>query len=75
MVWPHQKDARAVNTKINYGMDTRGEKKKRMSKKNVDRSGTSSHDNKKLRTISVEKQGGMAFGLWKTAKAVIQPDR
>jgi hypothetical protein len=36
MVWPRQNDARGENTKINYGMDTRGEKKKRMSNKNVD---------------------------------------
>jgi hypothetical protein len=28
--------ARGENTKINYGMDARGEKKKRTSKKNVD---------------------------------------
>jgi hypothetical protein len=33
MVWPRQKDARGENTKINYGMDTRGVKKKRTSKK------------------------------------------
>jgi hypothetical protein len=33
MVWPLQKDDRGENTKINYGMDTRGEKKKRTSKK------------------------------------------
>jgi hypothetical protein len=31
MVWPRQKDAREENTKINYGMDTRGETKKRTS--------------------------------------------
>jgi hypothetical protein len=55
-------------------MDTRGEKKKRTSKKNVDGSSTSSHDNMKFRTISVEKQGGMAFGFRKTATAVIKPD-
>jgi hypothetical protein len=36
-------------------MDTRGEKKKRMYKKNVDGRSTSSHDNKKFRTRSVEK--------------------
>jgi hypothetical protein len=29
MVWPRQKDARGQNTKINYGMDNRGETKKR----------------------------------------------
>jgi hypothetical protein len=56
-------------------MDTRGEKKKRTSKKNVDGRSTSSHDNKKFRTRSMEKQGGMAFGFWKTATAGIQPDR
>jgi hypothetical protein len=36
------------DTKINYGMDTRGEKKKRTSKKNVDGRSTNSHDNKKF---------------------------
>jgi hypothetical protein len=55
-------------------MDTRGEMKKRTSYKNMDRS-TSSHDSKKFRTRSMEKQGGMAFGFWKTATAVIKPDR
>ena len=35
LVWPCQKDARGENTKINYGMDTTGEKEKRTSKKNV----------------------------------------
>ena len=69
MAWPCQKDARGENTKINYGMDTMGEKQKRTLKKNVDGS-TSSHDNKKLRTRSMEKQRGMAFGFQKTATAV-----
>jgi hypothetical protein len=44
-------------------------------KKNVDGSSNSSHDNNKFRIISVEKQGGMAFGLWKTATAVVELDR
>jgi hypothetical protein len=55
-------------------MDTRGEKKKRTSKKNVDGRSTSSHD-KKFRTRSMEKHGGMAFGFRKTATGVIKPDR
>jgi hypothetical protein len=55
-------------------MDTRGEKKKRMSKKNVDGRSTRSHDDKKFRTRSVKKQGGMAFGLWKMATVVIKLD-
>ena len=50
-------------------MDTTGEKEKRTSKKNVDGRRTSSHDNKKLRTRSVEKQRGRAFGFRKTATA------
>ena len=74
MVWPRQKDARGENTKINYGRDTTGEKEKRTSKKIVDGRSTNSHDNKKFRTRSVEKQGGMAFGFQKTATAVIKPD-
>jgi hypothetical protein len=48
------------------------EEKKRTSKKNLNGRSTSSHDNKKFRTSSVEKQGGIAFGLWKTATAVIK---
>jgi hypothetical protein len=55
-------------------MDTAGEKEKRTSKKNVDGRSTSSHDNRKFRTRSVEKQRGMAFGFWKTATAVVKPD-
>jgi hypothetical protein len=52
--------------KINYGMDTTGEKEKRTSKKNVEGRSTSIHDSKKFRTISMEKQRGMAFGFGKT---------
>jgi hypothetical protein len=74
MVWPLQKDVLGENIKINYGMDTGGEKKKRTYKKNVDERSKSSHDNKKFRTRSVEKQGEMAFGLWKTAIDVIKLD-
>jgi hypothetical protein len=50
-------------------------RKKRTSKKNVDRRSTSSHDNKKFGTRPKEKQRGMAFGFWKMATAVIKPDR
>jgi hypothetical protein len=75
MVWPHQKDARGENTKINYGMDTSGEKEKGMSKKNMDGRNKSSDDNKKFRTRSMEKQRGRAFGFQKTATAIIKPDR
>jgi hypothetical protein len=55
--------------------DARGEKKKRMSKKNVDRRSTSIPDRKKFRPRSMEKQRGIAFGFRKTAAAVIKPDR
>jgi hypothetical protein len=48
------KDARGENTKINYGMGTTGEKKKRTTKKKVDGRSTSSHYNKKFRTRSME---------------------
>jgi hypothetical protein len=54
-------------------MDTTGEKEKWTSKKNVDGRSTSSHD-KKFRTRSMEKQGGMVFGFRKTATDVIKPD-
>jgi len=40
-----------------------------MLKKNVDGRSTSSHENKKFRTRSMEKQRGMAFGFWKTRQA------
>jgi len=55
---------------MNYGMDTTGEKEKRTPKENVGGRCTSSHDNKKFRTRSMEKQRGMAFGFQKTATAV-----
>ena len=44
-------------------------------RKNVIGRSTSSHDNKKFRTRSVEKQRGMTFGFRKTATAVKKPDR
>jgi hypothetical protein len=74
MVCPLQEDARGKNTKINFGMGTRGEAKKWTSRKNMDGRSTSSHDSEKFRTRSMEKQRGMAFGLWETATAVIEPD-
>ena len=66
--------ARVETSKINNGIGTTGEKKKRTSKKNVDGRSTSSHDNKKFRNRSMEKQRGMAFGFRKTATAVLKPD-
>ena len=48
-------------------MDTTGENEKMTSEKNLDGRSTSSHDNKKLRTRSMGKQRGMAFGFRKTA--------
>jgi hypothetical protein len=36
---------------------------------------TSSYGSEEFRTISMEKQGGMAFGFRKTATAVIKQDR
>jgi hypothetical protein len=56
-------------------MDTTGENKKRTSKKNMDGRSTSSHDNEKFGTRSMEKEGEMVFGFRKTAIAVIKPDR
>jgi len=44
------------NTKINYGMDIAGEKEKRTSNKNVDGRSTSSHNNKKFRTRSRNRE-------------------
>ena len=60
---------------MNYGVDTRGKKKKRTSKKNVDGRCTSSHENKTFRNRSVVKQKGMVFGFRKTATAVTRPER
>jgi Tfp pilus assembly pilus retraction ATPase PilT len=51
------------------------ERRKSPSKKNVDGWSTSSHDSKKFRTRSMEKQGAMAFGFRKTVTAVIKSDR
>jgi hypothetical protein len=45
------------------------------SKEYKDGRSTSSHDSKKFRTRSVEKQGGIAFGFQKMATAVIKPGR
>jgi hypothetical protein len=74
MVWPRHIDARGENTKINYGMDTTGEKEKWTSKKNLDGRSTSSHDNKEFGTKSMEKQRRMAFGFRKTETDVKKPD-
>jgi hypothetical protein len=51
-------------------MDTTEEKEKRTPKENMDGRSTSSNDNKKFRTKSMEKQREMAFGFRKTATAV-----
>ena len=74
MVWPRQKDAGEQNTKINYGMDPTGEKKKRPSKENLNKRSTGSHNNKKFETRPMEKQRGMVFGLQKMVTAVIKPE-
>ena len=57
------------------GVDTRGKKKKRTSKKNMDGRCTSSHENKTYRRRSVAKQKGRVFGFRKTATAVTRPER
>jgi hypothetical protein len=56
-------------------MDPTVEKEKRTSNENLDRRSTSSHDNKKYDTRTMEKQRGIAFGFRKTATAVTKPDR
>jgi hypothetical protein len=56
-------------------VDTRGKKKKRTSKKNVDGRRTGSHENKTFRSRSVVKQKGTVFGFRKTATAVTRPER
>jgi hypothetical protein len=70
MVWPLQKDARGENTKTIYGMDTTGEMEKKTPKENVDGRTSSSHDNKKFRSRTMEKQRGVASVSRKTATAV-----
>jgi hypothetical protein len=57
-----QKDARGENTTTDYGMDTRGEKKKKTSKKNVDGRSASSHENKKFRNQISGETG--RNGVW-----------
>ena len=69
MVWPRQKDARGEPELIMVRIP-RGEKEKRTSKKNVDGRSTISHDNKKFRSRSMEKQRGMAFCFRKMATVV-----
>jgi hypothetical protein len=44
-------------------VDTRGKKKKRTSKKNVDGRCTSSHENKTFGSRPVVKQKGKVFGI------------
>jgi hypothetical protein len=56
-------------------VDTRGKKKKRTSKKNVDGRCTNSHEKKTFRSRSVVKQKGMVFGFRETATAVTRPER
>ena len=51
-------------------MLTTEEKENRTSKKKVDRRSTSSNDNKKFRTRSMEKQKGMAFRFRKMTTVV-----
>jgi hypothetical protein len=75
MIWPHQKDARGKNTKINDGTDPTRKKKKRTPKEDLDKRSASSHDSKKCGARSVEKQRQMAFGFRKTVTAVTTPDR
>jgi hypothetical protein len=56
-------------------LDTTGEEEKRTTKINVDGRSTSSHDNRKFRNKSMEKQRGMAVGFRKTATDVIKMGR
>jgi hypothetical protein len=56
-------------------VDTRGKKKKRTSKKNMNGRCTSSHENKTFRRKSVVKQKGVVFGFRKMATAVIRPEK
>jgi hypothetical protein len=56
-------------------MYTRGKKRKRTFRKNVDLKRTSSHENKTFRSRSVAKKKGMVFGFRKTPTAVTRPER
>jgi hypothetical protein len=56
-------------------MDTRGEKRKRTSKRNVDGRCTSNHENRIFRSRSLVKQKGIVFGFRKTVTAVTRPER
>jgi hypothetical protein len=70
MVWPRQKDARGENNKINYRMDTKGEKEKRTSEKKTWMEGVQAAMT--TRNLEPDQQRGMAFGLRKTATAVVK---
>jgi hypothetical protein len=52
---------------VHFSSHTTGQKEKRTTKENVDGRSTSSHDNKKYRTRSMEKQREIVFGFRKTA--------
>jgi hypothetical protein len=69
------KGCKTRDYKINYGVDTRGKKKKWTSRKNVDGRCTSSHENKIFRSRLMVKQKGIVFGFRKTATAVTRPER
>ena len=49
-------------------------RKRGRPRKSMGRRSTSSHDNKKFGTRSLEKQRGIVFGFQKMATAVIKPD-
>jgi hypothetical protein len=68
-------DAVGETTKTNYGVDTRGKKENRTSKKYLDERCMSSHDMKTFISRSVVKQKGIAFGFRKMATAVTRPER
>jgi hypothetical protein len=51
-------------------MDTTEEKEKRTPKEIVDGRSISSHDNKKFKTRSIEKQRGVAFDFQNTGTVV-----
>ena len=74
MVWPRQKDSRGENTKINYGLDTTGEKEKRTSKKKEWMEGVQAAMTTRNLEPDQWRNRGMAFSFRKTATAVKKAD-
>jgi hypothetical protein len=76
MVWVRQKDARGENTKINFMEWISQERGRRGRPRKTWLEGNQADmTTRNLEPDQWRNGGGMAFGFWKTATAVIKPDR